>query len=97
MNLEYCKRQIQLSMLRAQWWIASATSGHYKRRKIFHGPASSEGPEFTDEEKLADCLETASRHIENAAEFSEHLTEAEAAIAEVSPLNQSRCETGDAP
>lgn len=76
-NLEYCKRQIQLSMLRAQWWLASAQSGHYKQRQIFHGPITSDGPEFTDEEKLADAMATALRHIEIAAEFSENLAEAE--------------------
>ena len=76
-NLEYCKRQIQLSMLRAQWWLASATTGHYKQRKIFHGPASTGGEAFTDEEKLAACLATANRHIENAAEFSEDLASEE--------------------
>lgn len=78
MNLEYCKRQIQLSMLRAEWWIASATSGHYKQRKIAHGAVTSGGPEFTDEEKLAAAMATAQRHIELAAEFSESLAEAEA-------------------
>ena len=76
-NLEYCKRQIQLSMLRAQWWIASATSGHYKQRKIHHGTITSGGPEFTDDEKLVDAMATAQRHIELAAEFSETLAEVE--------------------
>lgn len=76
-NLEYCKRQIQLSMLRAQWWLASATSGHYKQRKVFHGTRTSGGPEFTDDEKLRDAMATAQRHIELAAEFSDKLAEAE--------------------
>lgn len=77
-DLEYCKRQIQLSMLRAQWWIASAASGHYKRRRISHGTLTSNGADFTDEEKLEDAMATAQRHIEIAAEFSENLAEAEA-------------------
>jgi hypothetical protein len=76
-NLEYCKRQIQLSMLRAQWWIASAQTGHYKQRKIFHGTETSGGNEFTDEEKLENCMLTALRHIEIAAEFNDNLAEAE--------------------
>jgi hypothetical protein len=76
-NLEYCKRQIQLSMLRAEWWLASATSGHYKQRKIAHGTVTNGGPEFTDDEKLAAAMATAQRHIELAAEFSESLAEAE--------------------
>lgn len=83
-NLEYCRRQIQLSMLRAQWWIASATSGHYKQRKIAHGTITDNGPEFTDEEKLASCMATAQRHIEIAAEFSENLAEEESR----EPLNR---------
>jgi hypothetical protein len=81
-NLEYCKRQIQLSMLRAEWWLASATSGHYKQRKIAHGTVTSDGPEFTDEEKLAAAMATAQRHIELASEFSENLAEAEAEAVE---------------
>jgi hypothetical protein len=74
-NLEYCKRQFQLSTLRAQWCLTSVTSGHYKQRKIFHG---TDGPEFTDDEKLANAMATAQRHINLAAEFSESLAEAEA-------------------
>jgi hypothetical protein len=76
-NLEYCKRQIQLAMLRAQWWLASASTGHYKQRKISHGTITRGGPEFTDDEKLAAAMATAQRHIEIAAEFSEKLAEAE--------------------
>jgi len=64
-------------MLRAQWWLASAQSGHYKQRQIFHGPVTSNGPEFTDDEKLESCMATAMRHIEIAAEFSENLAEEE--------------------
>ena len=75
MNAKYCRRQIELSMLRAQWWIASATSGHYRQRKLHH--ASLEGPEFTDEEKLHDALATADRHIELAANLSDKLAEFE--------------------
>lgn len=76
-NLEYCKRQIQLSMLRAQWRLASVTTGHYKQRKIYRGTLSHNGPELTDDEKLANAMATAQRHIELAAEFSESLAEAE--------------------
>lgn len=82
-NLEYCKRQIQLSMLRVQWWLASVSSGHYKNRQIFH--THGNGPEFTDDEKLAAAMATAKRHIELAAEFSESLAEAESAAAEETP------------
>ena len=83
MNLEYCKRQFQLSMLRAQWWLTSATSGHYKQRKIWHG--GSGGSEFTDDEKLAAAMATAQRHIDNASKFSESLAEAESEVAAETP------------
>jgi hypothetical protein len=76
-NLRYCQRQIELFMLRAQWWLASATAGHYKQRKIAHGTVTEGGPEFTDDEKLAAAMSTAMRHIELAAEFSEDLAEEE--------------------
>ena len=36
------------------------------KRKIFHGPITSAGPEFTDEEKLADAMATALRPITDA-------------------------------
>lgn len=84
-NLEYRKRQVQLSMLRAQWWIASVNTGHYKQRKIYRGTLSHNGPELTDDEKLADAMATALRHIEIAAEFSESLGEEESATAEETP------------
>ena len=76
-NLEYCRRQIQLSMLRAQWWIASAQTGHCQQRKIYHGTETSGGSEFTPDEKLESAMATALRHIEIAAEFSENLAEEE--------------------
>jgi hypothetical protein len=74
-NQRYCQRQIDLSMLRAQWWIASATSGYYKQRNISHGSITHGGSKFTEEEKLADAMKTALRHIELATEFSEALAE----------------------
>ena len=81
-NLEYCKRQFQLSMARAQWWMLSATTGHYKQRKIYRGTLSHNGPELSDDEKLADAMATALLHIEIATEFSEILAEEESAAEE---------------
>ena len=74
-NIEYGKRQYQLSTLRAKYWLASVTSGHYKQRQIFHG-TGTDSP-FTDDEKLARAMATANRHIELAAEFAEGLADAE--------------------
>lgn len=67
-NLKYGERQFQIALLRAQWWLASVTSGHYKQRQIFHGTG---GPELTDEEKLAAAMATANRHLEFATDCSE--------------------------
>jgi hypothetical protein len=82
-NLEYCKRQIKLSMLRAQWWLTSAQSGHYKQSGSQRGTdqKSDDGRivfrDCTDEEKLESCMATALRHIDLAREFSESLAEEE--------------------
>lgn len=54
--------QIEISKMRAHWWIASATTGECKSRRLFHGASS--GPEFTDAEKVADALDTAARFID---------------------------------
>lgn len=82
-NPKYAARQIKLSMLRAQWWLASAQSGHYKQRKVQRG-TNEKTPDGTiafrdlsEEEKLDDCMRTALRHIELAMEFSENLAEKE--------------------
>jgi hypothetical protein len=52
--------------LMAQYWIAMATTGIAKKRKMFHGIA---GKELTDGEKTEDALETAMRHIHIVGEI----------------------------
>ena len=51
--------------LQALWWIASAQTGACKSRKLYHG---LNGPEFTDEEKVQEALDTAQRHIHSFRE-----------------------------
>ena len=55
------EHQIIYSTLQAQWWIASATTGHCLSRQLFHG--TGQDRPYTDSEKVADALETAQRHM----------------------------------
>ena len=55
------EHQIMYSALQAQWWIASATTGHCLSRQLYHG--TGQDRPFTDAEKIADALETAQRHM----------------------------------
>jgi len=57
MTKEETKKHCELQAL---WWIASAQTGACKSRKIYHG---ANGPEFTDEEKVQEALNTAKSHI----------------------------------
>ncbi len=82
-NFKYCARQFQLATLRAQWWMASVTSGHYKQRGLQRGTEekSEDGRivfrDCTDEEKLDAAMKTIQRHLEFANECSETLCEGE--------------------
>jgi hypothetical protein len=69
-NVPYLKAQLEQRKLFAEFFIASALTGHAKQRKIFHGV---DGPEFTDEEKINEAMNTARRHIEIFGELMEHL------------------------
>lgn len=51
-------------------WHARIVSGAYKQRRIFHG---TQGPELTDDEKLADALMTLDRHVEILHELASAL------------------------
>lgn len=57
MNIEH---EILYCSLQAQWWIAAATNGHCLSRELYHG---SDGPAFTDAEKIADAMEIAQTHL----------------------------------
>ena len=58
---EIAKRQMEQHRMYADWWIAAALNGHCLSRKLMHG---SDGPEFSDQEKIEDAMKTAERHIE---------------------------------
>ena len=54
----------------ANWWIASAVTGHTKSRDITRlGEKNAQGNyphiQLTDEEKVADALNVAKNHVEN--------------------------------
>lgn len=63
---------IRMAELYAKYWIAMATTGVGRKRSISHGTV---GPELTDEEKDADCMSTAYRHIRNTYELIERKKE----------------------
>lgn len=54
----------------ADYWLALATTGAVTKRKISHGTT---GPEFTDEEKIQDALDTALLHIKAMSELVDQL------------------------
>lgn len=58
MNAQQFQKHCELQAL---WWIASATTGACKARKLHHG--GPDGPEFTDEEKVQAALNFAQNHI----------------------------------
>lgn len=51
---KYCEMQ-------ANWWIAYATTGACKQKKIYHG----NGVELTDVEKVQHALDIANNHMSN--------------------------------
>lgn len=49
-------------------WHAKIVSGEYKQRKVSHG---LDGPEFSDEEKLSDSIQTMGRHVARMDKLSD--------------------------
>ena len=70
-NLNEMQNQFNLSLARAQLWVARATTGEAKSRKLYHGTYLGNKNELTDKEKIADALGIAKAHIGNAAEMAE--------------------------
>lgn len=60
-RIEILGHQIEVFKMRAHWWMASAITGECKSRSISHGTA---GPEFSDDEKVKDAMDTAARQID---------------------------------
>lgn len=59
---------IELAKIFAHYWMSMATTGACKNQRIYKG---TEGPEFTDDEKVSSAMETASRHIERMSALIE--------------------------
>lgn len=70
MSKLYPEMQFEVRKMYAMLWHAKITSGAYKLRELYHGTS---GPEFTDEEKLEDALDTMKRHIELMNETAEYI------------------------
>ena len=60
------EQSMKHSELQASWWIAYATTGACIKRNM-----SKSGVQLTDDEKVADALETAQRHIRTYRECCE--------------------------
>jgi hypothetical protein len=63
---------IKMCEVRANYWMAMATTGAGRKRSLSHGTM---GPELTDLEKDADCMDTALRHIRGMQELVDHKKE----------------------
>ena len=70
--IERLRLDIEISKLWAQWWMASAVTGHCKDREIYHGTGDSP---LTDAEKVADAMATAKSHIHSIRDATENLCE----------------------
>jgi hypothetical protein len=54
--------------LQAHWWMNSAVTKHCLTRKISHGFS---GPEFSDQEKIDEAMNTAKSHIDYIRDLME--------------------------
>lgn len=67
---DFLSHQINISLMRANWWIAFSKTQACLDRKIYHGCFSDPNQtEFTDDEKIKDAMNTADNHIRNAQEY----------------------------
>ena len=63
---------IKLCEVYASYWIALATTGVAKNRRLYHG---TQGPEFTDDEKVEEAMQTAHTHITRMRELMDQKKE----------------------
>jgi len=66
MILKTINDDIKQCEIYAHYWMAMAITGVAKNRRIYHG---TKGPEFTDDEKIAEAMETAHSHIQRMTEL----------------------------
>lgn len=64
------EERMRFHEMQAYWWMHSASNGHAKQRKMYHG--FSGGPEFTDQEKVDDAMETSQTHMRLFMEVAEN-------------------------
>lgn len=64
------EERMRFHEMQAYWWTNSASNGHTKKRKLYHGGLN--GPEFTDQEKVDDAMQTAQNHIRLFMEVAEY-------------------------
>lgn len=62
--------QMKMHTLYFEYHLTLANTGQAKKLKLFHG---INGPEFTDDEKIAHAIEIAHNHIKLIEELSEKL------------------------
>lgn len=70
-RLKILDDQIHEASLYAQWWMASATTGHAATRTIFKVDEGGERRKMTKEELTSEAMQTAHRHIERHRELYE--------------------------
>ena len=59
--------------MQANWWIASATTGHTLKRRIFESTKEFGEIELTDQGKIDDAMETAQTHIRRYFEIADSI------------------------
>lgn len=80
-GLEWARMQFQRAIIYAQWWTASASNGHAVQRQISRGREPTEEERargkvvgwnpLSDQEKIADAMSTAERHMTRALWLNE--------------------------
>lgn len=73
---EYAKNQVVIHTLLAQWWMARAITGEIKQRTIYHNEGdygNYPSDEFTNEEKIANAIDTAKRHIDIIRDINDEI------------------------
>lgn len=70
-TLKILDDQIHEASLYAQWWMASATTGHAATRTIFKTDEGGDHRKMTAEELTSEAMRVAHRHIERHRELYE--------------------------
>ena len=76
--MKYIEAQILLRMAYVLRHHALIVSGGYKLKKKSHGTITNNGPQFTEEELLADANDTMLRQVEILSETIDHFGKSKA-------------------